>query len=1063
MCLLLLISLKAVGQVSERIRPKSFLFGINKFANARSSNDKGYALPNLDNSVELEKANKFKKENCPQCRVDYYGKAINVAIDIKKEGTLVKIPEGNIWFLSVYSGTAKALQFYFDEFKLPDKATLHIYNDNMDYILGAFTKKNMNPSGKFVTRIFPESRATIEYFEPTAAISEGKVSINKVVHVLKDLNNYDYDASVTRDGNGKGFKAGGSCTVDINCPAGLEVANESLAIALLSHTDDRTGYAGFCTGELVNSTSSSDFKKPYLLTAAHPFIPCMGCIPSIPDEYYDLIAYFHYQNSGCENDFVNPLSSANAFSGAYLRSFGDEYTSNGKVDYALFELTENPKDYIQVAYLGWDCRNTAQIGPCYNISHPWADAKKVAIATGDPSLVPHLTAPNISINFTAWQLSWDVGVTQPVSSGSPLFNASKRVIGTLYGGTSRCADNPPDFYGNTAASPGPDWFGRMDYAWNNPNPNFQALKYYLDPAVIGALFTDTYVPPAPGDDGSGGNTTTCYAYRRAGDPASIKLAPIPLNNQMFGKDVAVSGDYIIVGAPGERKVYVYKKEGCSVNLKAQFTGDDSYGQFGWSVDIDGDNLIVGDPGTGMSAGYAYVYKRSGESWLSTAKLSSGLANFGYAVSIFQDNILIGSPLETVGASQTGAVYFYKRNATSNVWEFNFRDYGEADLARFGSAVDIKQLHAVVGAPGVSNKVYIYQYKYLNGSYIWGPTVSYSSSLPDTQNFFGENVEMSEDGMDIIASGGGVFCIQMVNGTWTNKGQLTDPMGTSEGLRWGSISISNGYAIFGTLGSYVYIYQKNSSGNWSFIKQIVNNYDMLAEDNFASSVALSDKIFIAGAPYQNSYYTKCNYPGAAYVYDLFGAINDNAVSVCNKSITGTQSDVNAGTITIGGTSCNVTYASGAKINYTANRSIDMLPGTQIKNGSTFSANTSGCPNFNNGYLNNGRESNEVTPVTSVDTPHEPIKGDATLQEHAYTDQLISVYPNPSSNGSFNIESFAEIADLKIYNLQGQVIENVEANYITERRVEVNMGSGYKGIFMLTLRVNNKTFISKIVLK
>ena len=53
--------------------------------------------------------------------------------------------------------------------------------------------------------------------------------------------------------------------------------------------------------------------------------------------------------------------------------------------------------------------------------------------------------------------NWDEGVTEPGSSGSPLFDPSGRIIGQLYGGTAACS--------GTNDNGAPDYYGRFGVSW----------------------------------------------------------------------------------------------------------------------------------------------------------------------------------------------------------------------------------------------------------------------------------------------------------------------------------------------------------------------------------------------------------------------------------------------------------------------------------------------------------------------------------------------------------------------------------------------------------------------
>src|SRR5262245_40901162 len=73
--------------------------------------------------------------------------------------------------------------------------------------------------------------------------------------------------------------------------------------------------------------------------------------------------------------------------------------------------------------------------------------------------------------------------------------------------------------------------------------------------------------------------------------------------------------------------------------------------FGNSVSIDGDTAVVGAPNddtdAGADAGSAYVFVRSGSSWVQQAKLTGSLSPaggaFGAAVGISGDTIVVGAP------------------------------------------------------------------------------------------------------------------------------------------------------------------------------------------------------------------------------------------------------------------------------------------------------------------------------------------------------------------------------------------------------------------------------------
>ncbi len=131
-------------------------------------------------------------------------------------------------------------------------------------------------------------------------------------------------------------------------------------------------------------------------------------------------------------------------------------------------------------YNGWDRSGEASpSGVC--ISHPEGDIKMVSTYS-EPVVSTYYnnTSPDESGNY--WKVNWTetqsgYGVTEAGSSGSPLFDASGNIVGSLTGGQASCS------------SPGqPDFYGKFSYSWtSNGDDSTRQLKYWLDPANTGVL------------------------------------------------------------------------------------------------------------------------------------------------------------------------------------------------------------------------------------------------------------------------------------------------------------------------------------------------------------------------------------------------------------------------------------------------------------------------------------------------------------------------------------------------------------------------------------------------
>ena len=81
-----------------------------------------------------------------------------------------------------------------------------------------------------------------------------------------------------------------------------------------------------------------------------------------------------------------------------------------------------------------------------------------------------------------WNVNWvqtatNIGVTEPTSSGSPLFQANRLIVGQLFGGPSACG---------IAANFRNDNYGRVNSSWAGEGANTNRLSNWLDPNNSGA-------------------------------------------------------------------------------------------------------------------------------------------------------------------------------------------------------------------------------------------------------------------------------------------------------------------------------------------------------------------------------------------------------------------------------------------------------------------------------------------------------------------------------------------------------------------------------------------------
>lgn len=372
----------------------------------------------------------------------------NTNINITNSGTWINLPNGDrIWQLVVVCKNALTINLTFSQTLIPTGNELYVYNPSKDFILGKFTASHLY-NGELGTELVPGEMTIVEYFVPKGS-SIGNVNICTVTHGYRTPNEFLL----------KAFGGSGACNVNVNCPEGAAWTQQRNSVVMLV-----SGSNGFCTGALINNTLNDG--KPYVLTANHCY--------SNPATW---IFRFQWESTSCINPSTSPTFQS--LSGAVLRAQGTPS------DFCLVEITGGlvngtvPPAYTPY-FSGWDNTETISTSAVC-IHHPSGDIKKIAIENN--ALIS--TSFGGSPSNSHWGvLSWDLGVTEPGSSGSPLFNQNRRIIGQLHGGASACG-----------ASVLSDEYGKVSVSWNPAGSTTSGqLKHWLDPNNTNASFVDGYDP-----------------------------------------------------------------------------------------------------------------------------------------------------------------------------------------------------------------------------------------------------------------------------------------------------------------------------------------------------------------------------------------------------------------------------------------------------------------------------------------------------------------------------------------------------------------------------------------
>ena len=268
---------------------------------------------------------------------------------------------------------------------------------------------------------------------------------------------------------------------------------------------------------------------------------------------------------------------------------------------------------------------------------------------------------------------------------------------------------------------------RLLYTLDNPNLNQPALNDEFGYSV--SISGNYAIFGAPGEQATvqGDETGAAYIFDlTTGALVHTLENPTPILNDRFGEAVAIDGDRAIVGAEQADDVYgtdsgkAYIYNATTGGLIHTLDNPNAYGSsvddlFGSSVAISGNYAIVGAPGegdggtglgtqggTGLNSGKAYIFNVTTGALVHTldnpnAYNTSANDYFGYAVAIDSNYAIVGAFQEDdAGGASSGKAYIF--DATTGVLLRTLHNLNASSADdRFGYSVAMSGGSAIVGA------------------------------------------------------------------------------------------------------------------------------------------------------------------------------------------------------------------------------------------------------------------------------------------------------------------------------------------------------------------------------
>jgi subtilisin-like proprotein convertase family protein len=367
------------------------------------------------------------------------------------------------WMLRLSSPGAYTLNLGFTEYWMPAGGELFLTTgkkENWD-VLGPFTPADNETHNELWTPILDGDQLIIEVRLPTAEQANLRLWLTNVGHDYLGFN----QKSVS-----------GSCNIDVVCADedgwGIVDGYRDIirSVAVMSR-----GGGTFCTGFLVNNVRQDG--TPYFMTANHCGMNAGNAA--------SLVTYWNFENTTCRV----PGSGASGGGGDGVLSTNNTGSvwraSNPASDMTIVEMDDPINPDADAFFAGWDFSYDVPLDTVIGIHHPSTDEKRITFTFQQTYYTNGFNGPADVAGTHLHIPDWDLGTTEPGSSGSPVFDKNRRIRGQLHGGQAACGNDAYDTYGSFARS------------WEGGGTPSSRLRDWLDPDDTGVTFIDGVDVNAP--------------------------------------------------------------------------------------------------------------------------------------------------------------------------------------------------------------------------------------------------------------------------------------------------------------------------------------------------------------------------------------------------------------------------------------------------------------------------------------------------------------------------------------------------------------------------------------
>jgi len=414
-----------------------------------------FVIPYIDNDALCKRYNNGKSIDelgeTFTCGIDIRAEPVSLKVEpisIKKNGVCIKLKHGKLWRYAIEGTSARGIGVDLGFPKLLKGTYIAIFaTDTTVKVISQtiiFHSENLLDRHKkrgLISSVFG-NRMIIEYYEPDTLKVKEDIIIKRISYDFVgfgDQKSSFYDKQQLKSGRW-GASAYSQCQKDVVCSDIGNYRNEAKSVVFIKvkfeTDDDDDGYfephSKKATGFFLNKAGGYNGNEfPLLVTAGHVYYyEKLGITPiDIINDITEFGVFTKYQNLQCGTDDVtkggiqlscsfNRIALGSSYNKIYLPT----YSPNK--DYALLQANLNINDLSKydLVYGAWsnnhDFNNHSNVG-YFCIHHPKGDVKKINIDNDYATLA----------SSGGFHLKYDLGLTESGSSGAPIFNSSRQIVG----------------------------------------------------------------------------------------------------------------------------------------------------------------------------------------------------------------------------------------------------------------------------------------------------------------------------------------------------------------------------------------------------------------------------------------------------------------------------------------------------------------------------------------------------------------------------------------------------------------------------------------------------------